>query len=340
MEWAEAALRQGMGQYAVMREALTTNSLNQLRDDLKKAEAGASAQGSEDKQAMATQQAINQAERVRREIEQLARAQQARAGARNGQRAPGNQGQQQADGNRPGDRQGNSQSGQQPGNQPGSQQANGRQPGQQPGGNQQGGQQQATNQQGGNQPGGNQQGGQQGGQQAGGQQAGGQQGGGQRGGGTNQGGAQGGARYAGGFNGGNLEGPGTWENRTLDGVGHVNPQSGSAIPTPAQAQVDYDNLIRDLGRLRNEIGNDRDLAREYQQLLERSRQLDPNRWATTPQLAEVINNQVLSEIDEVELMLRRKAQANDGSVRGANPRNPPPGYAEAVAEYYRKLSKQ
>jgi hypothetical protein len=120
----------------------------------------------------------------------------------------------------------------------------------------------------------------------------------------------------------------------------VDPQSGSGIPTPAQAQVDYDNLIRDLGRLRNNIGNDRDLAREYQQLLERSRQLDPNRWATSPQLAETINNQVLSQIDEVELMLRRKAQANDGSVRGANPRNPPPGYAEAVAEYYRKLSKQ
>jgi hypothetical protein len=91
--------------------------------------------------------------------------------------------------------------------------------------------------------------------------------------------------------------------------------------------------------MRPNIGNDRDLAREYQQLLERARQLDPSRWATTPQLAEVINNQVLSEIDEVELMLRRKAQANDGSVRGTNPRNSPPGYADAVAEYYRKLSK-
>jgi hypothetical protein len=114
-------------------------------------------------------------------------------------------------------------------------------------------------------------------------------------------------------------------------VDHVNPQAGSAIPTPAQAQVDYDNLVRDLGRLRSEIAGDRDLAREYQQLLERARQLDPNRWATTPQLAEVINNQVLSEIDEVEPMLRSKAQANDSSVRGANPRNSPPGYADAIA---------
>jgi hypothetical protein len=142
------------------------------------------------------------------------------------------------------------------------------------------------------------------------------------------------------MNGGNLEGVGTAENRTLDGVGHVNPQSGSAIPTPAQAQVDYDNLIRDLGRLRPNIGNDRDAARQYQQLVERARQLDPSRWATAPQLAEVINNQVLSEIDELELMLRRKAQANDGSVRGASPRDIPPGYSDAIAEYNRKLSKQ
>jgi hypothetical protein len=145
-----------------------------------------------------------------------------------------------------------------------------------------------------------------------------------------------------GWNGGALEGPGAWgDERRLDYLGGpIDPRSGSAIPTPAQAQVEYQNLMRDLGRLRTELSNDRDLARQYQELLRRAEQLDPSRWATSPQLAEVINGQVLSAIDEVELMLRRKAQANDGSVRGANPRNPPPGYADAVAKYYENLSKQ
>lgn len=53
----------------------------------------------------------------------------------------------------------------------------------------------------------------------------------------------------------------------------------------------------------------------------------------------MINGQVLTAIDEVELMLRRKMNANDGSVRSSNPRNVPPGYADAVAEYNRRLSK-
>jgi hypothetical protein len=45
-------------------------------------------------------------------------------------------------------------------------------------------------------------------------------------------------------------------------------------------------------------------------------------------------------IDQMELLLRRKLGANDGSIRSVNPRNIPPGYAAAVAEYTKRLSKQ
>jgi hypothetical protein len=98
--------------------------------------------------------------------------------------------------------------------------------------------------------------------------------------------------------------------------------------------------MRELGRLRGSIGTDKDLAREYQQLVSQAQQLDPKRWATNGQLNEVINSQLANAIDEVELLLRRKLETSDGSVRTPNPKDAPPGYANAVAEYYKRLSKQ
>ena len=51
-------------------------------------------------------------------------------------------------------------------------------------------------------------------------------------------------------------------------------------------------------------------------------------------------------IDHIGFMVKgleaycKKLEASDGSVRSVSPRNTPPGYADAVAEYYKRLSKQ
>jgi hypothetical protein len=134
---------------------------------------------------------------------------------------------------------------------------------------------------------------------------------------------------------------GAWgDNRRIDGTNLTDPQTAEGRPTPAQNEAAYNDLMRDLSRLRAGVTDDKDLSREYQQLLQQARQLDPKKWTGNAQLSDVINGQLLSAIDQVELMLRRKMDANDGSVRSANPRNAPPGYADAVAEYYKRLSKQ
>jgi hypothetical protein len=315
MEWTEAALRQGMGQYAVMRESPVTQSLNELKDDLKQLEASAANQGQGGEKGQAgMQQALDQAERVRREIEQLGRAAQGQQQARNGQgqgNQSGRQGQQQARNGQPGQ-------GQQPGN--GQQQGQG-QPGQ---GQQQGqqGQGQGQGQQAGNSP--------QGG-------PGNQGGGGFNG--TNYGASPNGGYTNGGpaWNGGQLRGdPWQGDPRRIDGANSGDPQS---TPTPAQAEAAYADLLRDLQRLRGSVADDKDAAREYGQLVRQAQELDPKRWASNPQLAEVINGQILQAVDQIELVLRRKIDASDSSVRSANPRNTPPGYADAVAEYYKRLSK-
>jgi len=329
MDFTEQALRAGMPQYAVMREAPVTRDLNDLKDEMKKLEASASgSQGQgDDRGKVAMQQALDQAERVRREVEQLSRAQAARNGNQQGASQQGGQqgGQQQASGRQ--------------GNQPGQQQQGQGQQGQQ-------GQQQSKGQ--------GQQGGQQSAQAS--QQGGGQQGGGQQGGGNspqggpgNQGGGNGrnlaGGPRSGGANGsmnggGALIGPG-WrgDNGRVDQPYAGDLPNGQVAPGPAQAEAVYGDLMRDLSRLRASVADDKDAAREYNELVRQAQQLDPKRWATNGQLSEVIGNQLANSLDEVELLIRRKMDAGDGSVRSANPRNTPPGYANAVAEYYKRLSK-
>jgi hypothetical protein len=129
-----------------------------------------------------------------------------------------------------------------------------------------------------------------------------------------------------------------WQGDTgrIDGANFGDP---SAIPTPAQAQAAYGDLMRDLQRLRGSVADDRDMAREYQRLVRQAQELDPKRWSSNPQLSEVINGQILTAVDQIELLMRRKMNANDTSVRSTNPDRIPPGYADAVAEYRRRLSK-
>jgi hypothetical protein len=269
MQLSENYLRQGMGQFAVMREAPVTQGLNQLRDDLKNAQQAAAAAGNKggDQGRQQAQDGIDRVESLRQQMQALARGQQARTGGK-------------------------------PGDQPG-----GQQPSQQPGGQQPGGQQ----------PGGQQPGGQQpGGQQPGGQQTGNAQGGG--------GSPQGGGGYVGG-------------NGLQEGV---MPQ----VAAQAQAQGVYNQILRQLGQLRNDMAGDPQLTREYRDLVDRTQGLDPGKWATQDaELAQRIASQALTELDQIELLLRRKAQATDGSVRSATPGTVAPGYSNAWGDYTKKLSK-
>jgi hypothetical protein len=59
-----------------------------------------------------------------------------------------------------------------------------------------------------------------------------------------------------------------------------------------------------------------------------------------PLIYDRIRQQVLSEMEQVEMQLRRKVDDADGaSVRSPSGETVSPGYADAVAEYFRKLSK-
>jgi len=301
-------LNRGLGPYAVMREAPVTQALNNLRDQVQQVQSALNqgpGKGGKNGDDKALEAALQQAEKLRQEIEAL----RGRQGDPNGQ-----QGQQQG---RNGQRGQQGQQGQQG-------QRGGQQPGQQ---GQQGGQQQGQQAQGGQQQGGQQQGGQQAGGQQGGQQQGGQQQGGQQEGGQQEGGQQMGGQMAGGPRGGNI------------GTRIGGP--GGAFWDPQVARRSYEDAVRDVNRLQNAVRDNPDMLRQLRDIGNILPALDPNRYpGGMGRDLERLFVQAMTNIEQVEVQLRRKVEEqNGGAIRSATPQPPPPGYADAVADYFRRLSK-
>jgi hypothetical protein len=67
--------------------------------------------------------------------------------------------------------------------------------------------------------------------------------------------------------------------------------------------------------------------------------LDPSRFPGNPAMVEQLHSEVLSGVDKLELQLRRTAEDQGGQVRTTKPVAVQEGYQDAVADYYRRLSK-
>jgi hypothetical protein len=68
--------------------------------------------------------------------------------------------------------------------------------------------------------------------------------------------------------------------------------------------------------------------------------IDPSRFPGNPGLLEQLRSQILPNMEQLEIQLRRKLEEKQGGqVRTAAGDQIPSGYADAVAEYFRKLSK-
>ena len=210
-----------------------------------------------------------------------------------------------------------------------------------------GGQQQGGQQQGGQQQGGQQQGGQQAGQQQGGQQSGGQQpGGGQQGGGQQQG-QQGGQQGGGVQRGGNQYGGGSPQ-------GGANRQYGQGMrfgrympegvyDNPLQRPVDPSEAVRndarDLNDMKQLFKDNPDVQKEIADVEREIQKLSFGDIAS-PELQQRINRVVLPNLQALEVKLRRQVEEQGGGqVRSGATDKVPAGFSDAVAEYFRKLSK-
>jgi len=295
------ALRRGYGSIAAMREAPITQSLNNVRDKLKEVEAAGLKGGSE----KGLQDMLDRAENIRRQMEAMTRS------LTNGQKGQG---------------QGQKGQGQQPGQGQQAQQGQGQQ-GQGQGQQSQSQGQGQQGQGGGQTPGQNGQSAQ---GQGNGQQGGGQQPGqGSRGGSDNRG--QAGGTFSGGGPGG-YNGTNFGQRGPLDGA--FGYQEGNPERTYREAQ-------RDLGRLREGLGDNPEIARDVQDLIRQMQRIDPGKFADDPVLLGRINSQILAGLEQIELQLRRKVEEQQGgNVRSGASEKAPDGYANSIAEYFRKLSKE
>jgi hypothetical protein len=187
------------------------------------------------------------------------------------------------------------------------------------------------------------------GQQGGGQQAGGQQGDGPGGRLNGQRGVRGGDR------------------RDIDSgdIGNVNPQGGGGgvvtynvntgnnkfdqgrranapdnAPTPADSERTIRQGLQELNQLRQLAKSDPAALREIQDLVKEMQKLDPSRFPGNPAMVEQLHTQVLNDVDKLELQLRHNDDdPQPGQVRTSKAPAVPPGYQDAVAEYYRRLGK-
>ena len=114
------------------------------------------------------------------------------------------------------------------------------------------------------------------------------------------------------------------------------PQQG---PNPADAQRQIDQGLNLLNQVRAVVQDSPEARQQLQALIDQMRNLDPRRFPGNPALVEQMHQQLVSNVDALELQLRRQLdESRGGTIRNTDAAKVPAGYQESVAEYYRKLS--
>ena len=177
------------------------------------------------------------------------------------------------------------------------------------------------------------------GQQQGGQQGGGQQqgGGSKQGGGSQQGGGQQPGQQAGGGYGNRGVG-----NRQFGGpYGRFGPEG--MYDTPLDRPVDPNEAVRlaarDLNDMRQLYKDNPDIQKQIGEVEGELRKLTVGDIAT-PELQQRLNREILPGLEALEVKFRREVEEQGGGqVKSGATDKVPAGYSDAVAEYFRKLSK-
>jgi hypothetical protein len=118
------------------------------------------------------------------------------------------------------------------------------------------------------------------------------------------------------------------------------PEPPSRDTSPVPAERAYRDGVAELDQLRQTVKDDPETLRQVQALIREMQRLDPSRFPGNPAMVEELHNQIISDVDKLELQLRRNLDSKQsGQVRNSESLPVPAGYQEAVAEYFRRLSK-
>jgi len=138
--------------------------------------------------------------------------------------------------------------------------------------------------------------------------------------------------------GGNLGYGGNWNNGGYGGADRLGP-NGYVNPQSPDYQAQYRQTFQALQQLQQQLKGDPSTEKDIAALLQQIRQLDPFAYSNDPLLAQRIQAAVVANVEQVEMELRRKVDdTTGGNVRSPGNEPIPPGYGDATAEYFKKLS--
>jgi hypothetical protein len=125
--------------------------------------------------------------------------------------------------------------------------------------------------------------------------------------------------------------PSNDRNGNADFGGPGNPHNGWV---PDQVARDTQ---RDLNLLRQQLRDNPQLSGQVQDLLHQLQQATA--FQNPQELSDRLSREILPEVERLELLIRRELGQAGSQVRNSASEPVPPGYADSVAEYFRKLSK-
>jgi hypothetical protein len=127
----------------------------------------------------------------------------------------------------------------------------------------------------------------------------------------------------------------TGDNRYGQAIHRDVPTDASG--NPADSERFYQQGVRELNQLRQMVQNDAQAEQEVRALARQMQLLDPKRFPGNPEIVEQMHREVLSSLDRIELELQRDNASTE--ARTGKPLSVPEGYQDAVAEYYKQLSR-
>jgi enamine deaminase RidA (YjgF/YER057c/UK114 family) len=137
--------------------------------------------------------------------------------------------------------------------------------------------------------------------------------------------------------GGQPNGGGGYNGTMYNGVYPAN--TGRLIPQSPEFQAQTRQTLQQLQQLQQQMKGDPATQKDIAALMQQLRQIDPTGGANDALLTQRILD-AMSNVEQVETEIRRKVDdATGGNVRSTSSEKVPPGYSDATAEYFKKLSK-
>lgn len=123
------------------------------------------------------------------------------------------------------------------------------------------------------------------------------------------------------------------------GRGRQQRQSAptDAYGNPADTERTFQQNMTDLSQLRQMVQGDPQTAKDIAELTRQMQLLDPRRFPGNPAEVERMQQELLNTVGRLELQLQRDGMSSD--ARTGKPYRVPAGYKDAVADYYKRLSK-